>query len=245
VRTSGPQAFTLLRTPVVKDPRNRVEVRPAAGGAQVFAIIFDDNPNNPAPGEVKLDRATGRLTFNPGQQPGPQDQIVASYVVVGHRAVLINAPAGVNPLAVRFQPVDDEATIGAAFPALANTMRVFYTGGLASGNAGESWPDINFAARPQVGACFINGANSGLNTVAHEMGHVLTNKDATINTGHYVQPAAPANNRLHAAQNLVSNRPPPAVEAVNVEKRLWDVVDADGVVNQFTSVRGSRFTRPF
>jgi hypothetical protein len=166
--------------------------------------------------------------------------------VGGDSLVLINSPAGVNPLAVRYQPVNDEATIGAAFPAQPNTIRVFYTGGLpTTGSAGESWPDFNFAAQPQVGACFINGAIYGLGTVAHEVGHVLTNKDAAAHTGHYIQPAVPAGNRLQTNQNLMANLPSPAAGGVNVRKRLWDAVDADGAVNQYTDIRGSHYTHAF
>jgi hypothetical protein len=157
--------------------------------------------------------------------------------------VLIDPPAGVNPLNVAFAPVNDESTIGAAFPAAANTLRIFYTGGLASGNRGESWPDANFAATPQVGSSFIDGATYGPYTVAHEIGHVLTNKNATVNTGHYRQPAAPAGNRLQNNQNLMRNGTSVA-EGVDQSKRIWDNNDADGV-NQFTSIRGSRFTRNF
>jgi len=86
----------------------------------------------------------------------------------GHDAiVLIDPPPGVNPLSVAFKPTDDEGTIGTAFPALANTVRVFYTGGLASHNRGESWPDVDFAGRPQVGAAFIDGPTRGPYTLVH------------------------------------------------------------------------------
>ena len=247
VLITGPRAFTLLRNPVVKDARNTITVQSGGGGAQAFKILYDDDPNAPGSKEVKVDRATGRLTFKADEQPKGQDKVVASYVAVGHRVVLINSPAGVNPLAVRFQPTNDETTIGAAFPGLPNTVRVFYTGGLPTqGNRGESWPDVDFAGQAQVGSSFINGATYGPYTVAHEVGHLLTNKTGAANTGHYVQPAAPAGNRLFTNQNLMRNGTSPA-EGVNQSKRFWDAADTDGV-NQFAQIRGvnqSRFIRPF
>src|SRR4029077_17884650 len=234
VPISGPRAFTVLRTPIVKDPRNKIEVTPSGGGAQAFKILYDDDPNAPGSKEVKVDRATGRLRFKADEQPKGQDKVVASYVVVGHRVVLINAPAGANPLAVRFQPTNDETKIRTAFPALPNTVRVFYPGGLPTqGNRGESWTDVDFAGQAQVGSSFVDGATYGPYTVAHEVGHLLTNKTGTVaaHTGHYVQPAAPAGNRLFTNQNLMRNGTS-AAEGVNQSKRLWDAADADGV-NQF------------
>jgi hypothetical protein len=237
VRLTGPQAFFLLHAPTLNDPRNQVTLTHNGVPTQL-AVVVGRAPNA---GEVQLDLATGRLTLN--QPPVAGDRLVATYVSVGHQAVLINAPAGVNPLAVRFTPVNDETTIGAAFPGIANTVRVFYTGGLASGNRGESWPDANFAGQAQVGSSFMNGATAGPYSTAHEIGHVLTNKNANANTGHYVQPAAPAGNLLFTNQNLMRNGTSPA-EGVNQSKRLWDAPDADAV-NQFTSIRASRFMRPF
>jgi hypothetical protein len=241
VRLTGPNAFVLLRPPVIVDPRNRVELRQAAGGVTNLTVV----QAAPNPGEVRLDLATGRLTLHASQIPRPGDRVVASYVAVGHRAVLTTAPAGVNPLAVRFAPINDESAIGAANPAQANTIRVFYTGGLASGNRGESWPDVDFAGQPQVGGCFIDGASQGPYTVTHEAGHVLTDKTGGANTGHYVQAAAPPGNRLFTNQNLMRNGTSPA-EGVNQSKRIWDNADVDGV-NQFAQIIGrpSRFLRNF
>jgi hypothetical protein len=65
------------------------------------------------------------------------------------------------------------------------------------------------------------------------------------NTGHYVRPAAPANNRLHTNQNLMRNGTS-AIEGVTESKRLWDAADADAV-NQFQRILGrpSRYLRGF
>lgn len=252
VPTTGLDAFKLRRTSVLADPRNRIEVRPATGATRVPAIIFDDTARDPNAGEVKINRSTGVLTFNAAERPGAQDRIVASYVVVGHRVVLLN-PGTVNPLAVRFQnpvpggpPLDDEATLATNSPSIPNTIRVYYTGGLPTqGAAAESWPPFNFSAKPQVGCSFISVPLSGLGTLVHELGHVLTNKSASVNTGHYRQPVAPPPNRFETPQNLMANQASPGAPGATIRKRLWDVVDADGVVNQFTAIRGSTFTRGF
>lgn len=159
----------------------------------------------------------------------------------GDSLVLITPPAGVNPLSVTLA---DEGTIGAAFPPLAATTRVFYTGGLADGNRGEAWPDVDFAGRPQQGAVFVNRVAPTYNA-AHEIGHVLTDKRSAANGGHYKEPAVPAGNRLHNNQNLMRNGTS-VVEGVTESKRLWDAADGDGL-NQFSAivVRPSRYTRNF
>lgn len=238
-----------LRLPVFRrnpEERRRMPLqifvlRVAAGGAAVIPTAAGSNLWNRDLRIIRESYARIGITVSTFVAPGTAAANIVT--VAGDSVVLIDPPAGVNPLNVAFAPVNDESTIGAAFPAAANTLRIFYTGGLASGNRGESWPDANFAATPQVGASFIDGATYGPYTVAHEIGHVLTNKNATVNTGHYRQPAAPAGNRLQNNQNLLRNGTS-AAEGVTQSKRLWDNNDADGV-NQFTSIRGSRFTRNF
>jgi outer membrane protein OmpA-like peptidoglycan-associated protein len=248
VPTSGPRASTLVRSPVIKDARNRIEVRLSGGGSRMLTILYDDNPNVPGSGEVKIDRATGRLTFKADEQPTAQDGIVASYVVVGHRTVLINVPAGVNPANISFA---DETAIGSAHPALADTIRVFFVGGLASGNGGETWTDaITTAADSRRGAVFTIQA-TGPYAAAHEVGHALTNKDAAASAcdpapaarSHFCAPAVPPGNRLHNDQNLMK-RQFLGAERVDGPKRIWDANDADAL-NQFTAMRASHYTRNF
>jgi hypothetical protein len=154
----------------------------------------------------------------------------------------LNPPAGINPLNVSLA---DEAIIGGAFPMNpgTNTIRVFYTGGLASGARGEAAPDIDFAGAPDQATAFIDGATRTPYTTAHEVGHVLTNKTNALNTGHYNPPLVPAGNRLHNNQNLMRNGTS-AAEGVNQSKRLWDANDRDGI-NQFTASRASHYTRNF
>ena len=156
----------------------------------------------------------------------------------GESVVLIDPPAGVNPFNVSFA---NESAIGTAHPALADTIRVFFVGGLASGNGGETWDDGTVpAGDPRRGTVFTIQA-TGPYAAAHEVGHALTNKQPS--TGHYSAPAAPAGNRLHNDQNLMK-RQFLGAERVNGPKRLWDDNDADAF-NQFTAIRGSHYTRNF
>jgi hypothetical protein len=160
--------------------------------------------------------------------------------VDGLSIVLINAPAGVIPVAVTLA---DEATIGGAFPAVGHTVRVFYTGGLTSGVRGEAAPDVDFAGAPDQGTAFVDGPGRTPYTAAHETGHMLTNKTNALNTGHYNAPSPADGNRFFNNQNLMRNGTS-AAEGVNQSKRLWDVADVDGN-NGFTASRGSPYTRPF
>jgi hypothetical protein len=157
--------------------------------------------------------------------------------------VLIDPSAGVNAFAV-----DDaaEQAIATATPAIdANTIRVYYAGRLTSGNRGEAAPVVDFARRSDVATAFLNGALLGTApySPAHEVGHILTNKSASVSGGHYRAPTAPAGNKLLNDQNLMRNGTS-QTEGVLESKRLWDANDQDAV-NEFTSMRGSNFTRAF
>jgi|GEM_PF-3149038 len=176
--------------------------------------------------------------------PGTQGLTVSAG---GDSAVLIDPPAGINPLSVSSSSplsgnTSDESKLGAAFPGLPNTIRVFYTGGLASGNRGEAWTDVDFAGLPQNGACFVNRVAPAYNA-AHEIGHILINKAVAQNGAHYVAPAGAAGTRLATKQNLLRNGTS-VVEGVLESKRLWNEPDADGVV-QATSILISRFLHTF
>jgi len=187
----------------------------------------------------------GRLGIQLDTVVAPGTDPANVVTVGGDSVVLINPPAGINPLSVSFNPLggnNDESRLGAAFPALADTIRVFYCGGLASGNRAESWPDVDFAALNQRACCFANGIAATYN-VAHEMGHILTNKRVAQHTGHYAAPAGAPGTRLCANQNLMRNGTS-VVEGVLESKRLYDEADADGIV-QVTNIVGSHYTHAF
>jgi hypothetical protein len=171
---------------------------------------------------------------------GPGVPLTDIVTVGTHSLVLIDPPAGVNPLSVTFA---DENTIGTKFPAVdANTLRLVYTGRLNSGNRGEAFPDVDFAGRGEVGTAFISAAlsSTGPYSPAHELGHILTNKSVSKNNGHYLAPTDATGVRLTNDQNLMRNATS-STEGVLESKRLWDEPDGDGL-NQFTNIRSSHFT---
>jgi outer membrane protein OmpA-like peptidoglycan-associated protein len=157
--------------------------------------------------------------------------------VGGQSIVLIDPPPGVNPANVSLA---NETTIGTAHPALADTIRLFFVGGLATGNGGETFTDARFPADSRRGAAFTIQA-TGPYAATHEVGHALSNKRDP--TGHYSAPAVPAGNRLHNDQNLMK-RQFLGPEQVNGPKRLWDAADADAF-NQFVAMRTFHYGRPF
>ena len=157
----------------------------------------------------------------------------------GLSLVLIDPPPGVNPANVSLA---DETTIGTAHPALPDTVRLFFVGGLASGNGGETFPDSLFpAGDSRRGGAFTIQA-TGPYAATHEVGHALTDKAAF--TGHFNPPAVPAGNRLQNDQNLMKRQFLGLAELVNSPKRLWDATDADGF-NQFTAIRSVHYSRAF
>ncbi len=72
--------ITLKYTPVVKSARNRIHLATDADGlTRSLKLLYDDDAAPPATGEVKINRATGALTF--GDAIAAADKITASYVV--------------------------------------------------------------------------------------------------------------------------------------------------------------------
>ncbi len=91
---SGGAAITLGRTPVVKSARNRMRLFTDADGlTRSLKILYDDDLAAPGPGEVKVDRVTGDLTFG-GVAPGAADLLTASYVVDKTSAVKVTLSLG-------------------------------------------------------------------------------------------------------------------------------------------------------
>lgn len=93
----GGAAITLSRTPVVKSARNRIRLFTAAGLTRSLQILYggglaDDDPDAPGPGQVKVDRATGALTF--GDAVSAADKVTASYLVDKSKAVKVTLRYG-------------------------------------------------------------------------------------------------------------------------------------------------------
>jgi hypothetical protein len=76
----SPATFTLAHKPVVKSDRTRVSRFDKNLGITVdLEPIYDDTTAAPTARQVKIDRATGGLTF--GTAPGADDKVTASYLV--------------------------------------------------------------------------------------------------------------------------------------------------------------------
>lgn len=166
---------------------------------------------------------------------------VNDLVTVGvDRFQYIDAPARQPvPLVSMHITYAEETWLGTNhLPVTVDTVRVFYVTYLANGSRGESYPDYLFPQQPQQGCAFVCSMTGGPWTLAHEVGHVLTDKIA--NTGHY---RAGGGNRQYERFNLLVNGTGDAEGALE-SKRLWDSFDADGW-NQVGSTRNSHYLRPY
>jgi ribosomal protein S21 len=145
---------------------------------------------------------------------------------------VVPANAGINVAAATQA---DERALGNQFPDEGKVMRVFFVPGLGPGlnggppNAGESYGDDG-SSPPLSGALFLaNDADPLKATVAHELGHILTDKatcyglvadpsvppPAGLNSGggHFQRPAGAASNAHVHFYNLIGG----------TRFRLWDV----------------------
>jgi hypothetical protein len=81
-------AGNLAYAPAITSARTRIRLQPGGMGAeQPLQVLYDDDPNPPAAGQVKVDRATGALDF--GTAPAAGDRVLASYVVDRGEAVKV------------------------------------------------------------------------------------------------------------------------------------------------------------
>jgi len=80
--------ISLAHTPVFKSARNRVRLFTAADGlTRSLQIIYDDDAATPTASQVKVDRASGALTFAAALDPA--DVVTATYVVDPASAVKV------------------------------------------------------------------------------------------------------------------------------------------------------------
>ena len=78
-------------------------------------------------------------------------------------------------------------------------------------------------------------------TAAHELGHILTDKPASTNLGHY---SSPGGRRIDLMNLMSSTIGASKNEGFLATKRLWDTNDADSVDQIFEiTLRWSRFIR--
>ena len=141
---------------------------------------------------------------------------------------VVPANAGINVAAATRA---DERALGNQFPDEGKVSRVFFVPGLAPAangnpNSGEAFPDDDFTA-PLAGSLFLARDVDPLKAVvAHEMGHILTDKSTcygritdpsvpppnTQDGGHYQRPAGAASNAHIHFYNLIGG----------TRFRLWD-----------------------
>ncbi|TWT43972.1 hypothetical protein RAS1_03760 [Phycisphaerae bacterium RAS1] len=156
---------------------------------------------------------------------------------------LMDPPAGVDPADLDGA---GEITICNTLAQQADTIRLIYAAVLRSGNRGESFNDASVTAAggpwgPTAGAAFMNVSirSRGPYSAVHETIHVLWDKPASANGGHYIQLASPG--RRFEPQNLMRNGTSEA-KSVSATKRIWVEADADGAA-QFSTIRASHYTR--
>jgi outer membrane protein OmpA-like peptidoglycan-associated protein len=158
------------------------------------------------------------------------------------RAVLVTPPAALA--ATTAFDATTQAQLAASITKIANTICLFYIPNFVSSDRGVSYTDVDNTG-DLLAMAFVNVSRTltGPYSPAHEIGHLLTNKSAFVNGGHFNAPTAPAGNRLTNDQNLMRDGTS-TFEGVLQSKRLWDDADQDGL-NQFNSirVRPSRFIR--
>ena len=89
---SGGGAISLGYTPVVESARNRISVLVAATQrTRLLQIIYAGTPTS---GQVRVDTATGVLTFATGEEPLAADTLTASYVVNRSASVKVTVRLG-------------------------------------------------------------------------------------------------------------------------------------------------------
>ena len=92
---AGGPTVTLNHTTILKSARNRVQLFTASNGqTRSLAILYDDVATAPSPSQVKINRATGALTF--AAPTDPADIVTASYAVDAADAVKVTLKLAKN-----------------------------------------------------------------------------------------------------------------------------------------------------
>jgi len=90
---AGANPVTLNHTVILKNARNKVRLFTASDGlTRSMEIIYDDNANAPTTNQVKINRASGELTFSDPLDPA--DKVSASYAVSTANAVKVTVRLG-------------------------------------------------------------------------------------------------------------------------------------------------------
>ncbi len=162
-------ALTLAHKPIVKSALNRIRVKPGGGGLwQTLQILYDDNANSPVSGQVKLDRATGDLTF--GKALDPADLVRASYMVDKSQAVKVT---------LKYKAAEQAFTVVSGNDLVhdLDAAELPWADGKALANAGE----IPGLTTPSGEFLQLSGGNNGASGAGYQAGlDNLQNMDAHI-----------------------------------------------------------------
>lgn len=170
----GGAAISLAQTTVVKSARNRITLYTDADGiTRTLRILYDDDAAAPGPGQVKVDRATGALTF--AAAPGAADRVTASYVVAAANAVKVTLRLGRSEEVYTIVSGNDLAADVNRLSAWVDAAPLANAGELPS----QSVPPDAFAAfGTGTNARGDNGASgadyqSGLDALLNEPAHII------------------------------------------------------------------------
>ncbi|MDD1749648.1 MAG: phage tail sheath subtilisin-like domain-containing protein [Methanothrix sp.] len=176
VSTAGDAAFvedeevngaTLAYKPVVKSSRNRIRVKPGGGGLeQILQIMYDDDADSPVPGQVKLNRTTGSLTF--GGAPNASDTVIASYMADKSKAVKV---------IIRYGNAEETYSIVSG----KDLVHDLNSSALVAGDLIGSCAEIPSKSTPESAFSKFSGGNNGASGADYKAGlATLQNENAHI-----------------------------------------------------------------
>lgn len=168
-------ASSLEHSPVVKSARNRVSLKVGGGTIeQPLVVIYDDDPNVPAAGQVKITLATGALEF--GEVPAAGDDVVASYRVDQSAAIKVT---------LRYEEAEEVYTVVSGNDLIRDLASPVTPSSWVTGTAAANVGEIPIAtipvAPPVVFHQFSGGANgassasyqSGLDLLLDQPAHII------------------------------------------------------------------------
>ena len=159
--------LTLAHIDVVKSARNRIRLKPGGGGfEQTLKLLYDGSADVPVSGQVKVDRATGVLTF--GETPADTDTILASYMVDHDQAVKVT---------LRYRTIEEVYTVVSGDDLAHDLNDSAWARGEALGNSAE----IPEQSTPVTAFPQFSGGDNGASGADYEVGlEVLLNENAHI-----------------------------------------------------------------
>jgi hypothetical protein len=175
---AGNAAGNLAHTPVLKSARNRVTLFTAADGVtRSLGILYDDDAAAPTASQVKIDRASGGLTF--GAALDAADQVTAWYAV---------DPASATTVVLRFERGEERYTVVNGDDLVHDLAASAWVTATAGANSGEV---LTLTADPAAFGTGTNTAGSngesagdtdykgGLDLLLNEDAHIIVGAGRT------------------------------------------------------------------